>query len=213
MVIDTDIKRLKDYLSNLSLDIKKYNDEYEYENPVLILVDAVLSINRNYNNFVVPRLELIKISGIDSFTKLEKELSKGEEYFMSFWNYKHIERVELLRDLLKYYKDFQKINNIQGDIETLKTWGKESSVENFKDWNVKGIAFTTYQYLRMLCGADTVKPDIHILRVVEEGMGKKLSPRDSVIAIENISKNMGVGARELDHAIWLYSSTRRINFR
>lgn len=209
MVSTTDIEELKEYLSSLPLEIKSYGDEYEYENPVLTLVDAVLSINRNYNNFVKPRLEIIKKSGINSFIDLERELDKGNEYFMSFWSYRHPQRVELLRSLLNYFRDFQLKNNIQGDIETLKEWGKQSSVEKYKEWNVKGIAFTTYQYLRMLCGADTVKPDIHILRVVEEGIGRKINPNNSVILIEKISEEMGIEARNLDHAIWQYSSSKR----
>jgi hypothetical protein len=60
----------------------------------------------------------------------------------------------------------------------------------------------------MLCGADTVKPDIHISRVIKEGLEKKLSPKDSVLIIEKISMEMGIGARSLDHAIWLYSSSK-----
>ncbi|KUK76928.1 MAG: hypothetical protein XD93_0644 [candidate division WS6 bacterium 34_10] len=209
MVATTHIEELKEYLSSLPLDIRSYDDGYEYKNPVLTLVDAVLSINRNYNNFVKPRLEIIKKSGIRSFTDLERELDKGDEYFMSFWNYRHPQRVVLLRNLLTYFRDFQQTNNIQGDVETLREWGNQSSVEKYKDWKIKGIAFTTYQYLRMLCGADTVKPDIHILRVVEEGIGRKVNPMNSVILIEHISKEMGIEARSLDHAIWQYSSSKR----
>ena len=209
MVATTDIEKLKEYLSSLPLEIRSYDDGYEYKNPVLTLADTILSINRNYNNFVKPRLEIIKESGINSFTDLESELDKGDEHFMLFWRYKHPQRVELLRSLLTYFRDFQKTNNIQGDLETLKEWGNQSSVERYKNWNIKGIAFTTYQYLRMLCGADTVKPDIHILRVVEEGIGRKINPKNSVILIEQISKEMGIETRILDHAIWQYSSSKR----
>jgi hypothetical protein len=60
----------------------------------------------------------------------------------------------------------------------------------------------------MLCGANTVKPDIHILRIVENGVGRKLSLEDSVKIIENISKDMDIKARDLDYALWLYSSSK-----
>ncbi|MGI5897828.1 MAG: hypothetical protein ACOX6Q_01560 [Candidatus Dojkabacteria bacterium] len=209
MIATADVENLREYLNTLSLDTSSYADEYGYENPVLVLVDAVLSINRNYDRFVKPRLKIIEKSGISSFAELERELDKGDEYFMTFWNYRHIERVELLRNLLNYFKDFQKTNNIQGDIESLREWGNQSSVKKYRDWNIRGIAFTTYQYLRMLCGVDTVKPDIHILRVVEKGVGRKVGPRNAITLVECIAKEMGIKARSLDHAIWGYSSSKK----
>ena len=208
MYNNTDINNLKNYLSSLPLDLNHTMEEYEYKNPVLTLIDAVLSINRKYESFVKPRIKLIKDSNIDSFDKLDVELRKGNEYFASLWNYNHPQRVELLRNLLQYFLNYRMDNNIKDDLEALKKWGDESSVEKFEAWDIQGIAFTTYQYLRMLCGANTVKPDIHILRIVENGVGRKLSLEDSVKIIENISKDMDIKARDLDHAIWLYSSSK-----
>jgi hypothetical protein len=127
---------------------------------------------------------------------------------MDFWKYQHLERVLLLRNLLTFFMNFKKAKNINTDQEALKVWADQSSVESFDNWTIKGIGFTTYQYLRMLCGADTVKPDIHISRVIEKGLGRKLSPKESVLIIEKISKDMSISARSLDHAIWLYSSSK-----
>jgi hypothetical protein len=207
MLKNKDEKILLSYLKSLPLEIKPYGNEYEYNNPVLTLIDAVLSINRKYDSFVIPRIELVRQSGINSFDQLDNELSKGNEYFMQLWNYKHPERVDLLRRLLKYYQEFKSNNNIKNDLDVIKEWGKQSSVEQFKEWNVKGIAFTTYQYLRMLCGSDTVKPDVHVLRIIENGLGRRVSPKDTVLMIENISKEIKCKARDLDHAIWLFSSS------
>lgn len=208
MYNNTDVDNLKNYILSLPLNLNHTTEEYEYNNPVLTLIDAVLSINRKYESFVKPRIKLIQDRNIDSFDKLDMELRKGNEYFTSLWNYNHSQRIELLRNLLRYFLNYKKDNNIKDDLETLRKWGKESSVEKFKEWNIKGIAFTTYQYLRMLCGANTVKPDIHILRTVESGVGKKLSLKDSVKIIEDISKEMDIKARDLDHSIWLYSSSK-----
>lgn len=207
MYNNTDVDNLKNYILSLPLNPNDAIEEYEYKNPALTLIDAVLSINRKYESFVKPRIKLVKDKGIDSFDKLGIELKKGDEYFTTLWNYNHSQRIDLLRNLLQYFLDYKKDNNINDDLKALRKWGEESSVEKFKDWNIKGIAFTTYQYLRMLCGANTVKPDIHILRIVEKGVGRKLSLKDSVKIIEDISKDMNIKARDLDHVIWLYSSS------
>lgn len=208
MLQTSDIDKLYTYLKNLPLEIDTYEDGYEYDNPALTLVDAVLSINRNYNNFVKPRLEIIKTSSISSFDELKEELDKGDKQFMEFWNYQHLQRVLLLKDLLEFFTKIKKENNLNSDIEALNFWANQSSVAGFSKWNIKGIGFTTYQYLRMLCGSDTVKPDVHISRIIEDAIGKRLSPKDNVLIIEKISKQMDVSARSLDHAIWLYSSSK-----
>ncbi len=52
------------YVNSLNLDFNQTPGEFDYDNPVLILVDAVLSMNRKYDSFVVPRVELIRKSGI-----------------------------------------------------------------------------------------------------------------------------------------------------
>lgn len=74
---------------------------------------------------------------------------------------------------------------------------------------MKGIGFTTFQYLRMLCGADTVKPDVHISKAVREALGKQLSPMAVVELVEQSAKNMGIQARQLDYTIWLHYSKKK----
>ena len=44
------------FVKNLDLDLATLPAEFGYENPVLICLDAVLAINRRYQQFVVPRI-------------------------------------------------------------------------------------------------------------------------------------------------------------
>ncbi len=92
MYNNTDIIKLEEYIVSLAIQPKSSAAEYEYTNPVLALVDTVLSINRKYDSFVKPRIELIKNTRIDSFDSLRQELEKGDEYFISLWNYNHPQR-------------------------------------------------------------------------------------------------------------------------
>jgi hypothetical protein len=67
---------------------------------------------------------------------------------------------------------------------------------------VEGIAIKTYQYLRMLFGVNTIAPNRHIMRLINDALGKKINGKDAIILMEEAAKRMGWEARNLDNAIW-----------
>jgi len=70
----------------------------------------------------------------------------------------------------------------------------------------------TFQYLRILCGSETVKPDIHLRQVVTDSLNRKISDDRKVIALlEAAARKMGVPAKRLDYAIWDRYSTNSRN--
>lgn len=199
------------YVLSLNLDFSQKPGEFDYDNPILILVDAVLSMNRKYDSFVVPRVELIRKSGIKT---LEEVLiiieNKGINGFCEIWNYNHPERVEILKRLANKFLQIKTELKVTDDLATLKEWAKQSSATNYPKFGVRGIGFVTYQYLRLMCGADTTKPDVHLKRAVKEGTGQKLPEAKVVQIVELTAKKINVKARQLDYALWRYYS-KRIN--
>jgi hypothetical protein len=203
------VKNFTNYVKSLKLDFNQHTSEFNYSNPVLILIDAVLSMNRKYDSFVVPRIEIIKKSGIKTLEGALQTIEKeGVSGFCKIWNYNHPERVEILKRLINKYLLVKKELKIDDDLTALKEWGRKSTVENYEDFNVKGIGFVTYQYLRLMCGADTTKPDIHLKRAVKEGTGQSLSEAETVQVVELTAKEIKVKARQLDYALWRYYSKR-----
>lgn len=196
-----------DFVRKLPLDYDKIPGEFYYDNPVSILADATLSINRHYKNFVVPRVQLIRESGITSLKDLVELIDRvGIQNMSEFWNYKHPERVIILQQLAEKFLQHKEKYQLDSEMETLYEWGKESSVDGYQDFRVKGIGFTTFQYIRILCGADTVKPDVHIKRSVELAASKTRSLGEVVEIVEKTAMNVGVSARRLDYALWDYYS-------
>ena len=195
------------YVKSLNLDFNQVPGEFNYDNPVLILVDVVLSMNRRYNSFVIPRVVLIKKSGIKTFEKILETIdNQGIEGFCKLWNYKHPERVEILKRLVNKYMQIKKELKITDDLLVLKEWAKQSNIVDYPKFGVKGIGFVTYQYLRLMCGADTTKPDVHLKRAVKEGTGKKLTEVKIVQIVEETAKGLNIKARQLDYALWCYYS-------
>lgn len=197
------------YVRSLNLDFNQKPGEFDYDNPVLVLVDAVLSMNRKYDSFVVPRVKLIRKSGIKTFEEVLKAIEdKGINGFCKVWNYNHPERVEILKRLTNKFLRIKKELKISNDLSALKEWAKQSTVTDYPKFSVKGIGFVTYQYLRLMCGADTTKPDVHLKRAVKEGNGRKLPEAEVVQLVEQSAKRMNVKARQLDYALWRYYSNR-----
>ncbi len=56
------------------------------------------------------------------------------------------------------------------DLETLRTWAAEADVYRYDEdpiGSISGVGPATFQYLRMLAGVDTVKPDPQVTAFVE----------------------------------------------
>lgn len=67
----------------------------------------------------------------------------------------------------------------------------------------------TYNYLLILAGLPSVKPDRMVLRFLDEALdGVTLSEEEAVDLIRATAKNMDADVRALDHMIWRFASGR-----
>jgi hypothetical protein len=177
------------FVKTLPLDLNQDVREHHYTNPVIIVADAVLSINRQYEAFVVPRLERLERSGITSLEQLDSACTQyGIHGFATVWNYNHPERVVMLQDLVRKFLTIKQQYEASDDLEAMHRWGKEARPADWASFGVKGIGFTTYQYLRILCGANTTKPDVHIKQAFVEATGKSRSVAEIVTVIEEAAQ-------------------------
>ncbi len=204
------VERFLSFVRSLSLDFETVPAEFFYDNPVLILLDAVLSINRPYEKFVVPRIELARKWPIRALSQLKAEIAEvGVQGFCDRWHYQHPERVGILATLVDKFLEIKNEVGIADDLAALQFWGERSSVDDFSSFRIRGVGFTTFQYLRLLCGAVTAKPDVHLKRAVEDGIGKRLTEREVVALVEETARRWPILARRLDYALWRYYSQNR----
>lgn len=205
------IQKYINFINSLNLTFDKKPEEYGYSDPVLLLMDATLSINRQYNKFVLPRIEHFKkeFPNINTLEQLKNLIDKkGINAFENVWNYNHPKRVEILQDLAKFFLDYKTENSISDDLESMKHWARSVDINSGKILPIDGMGFATSQYIRKMLGVDSVKPDVHIKRSIFEGTGEKMSDRKTVLFIESTAETMGVTATALDHAIWKHYSLK-----
>jgi hypothetical protein len=179
--------------------------EYGYENPIHICLDAVLSINRRYFRFVVPRIKYFQENypDITTLAQLKNLIQKvGYNGFATVWNYKHPSRVETLESLVSKYIEYNIALNFSDDLAGMRHWANHTNVSAYMQFGVKGIGLATFQYLRMLLGVPTVKPDVHIKRAVSEALRRKVTDLEAIWIVEQASKEIGLSATIVDHSLW-----------
>jgi len=199
-IVRESIPKLVAWARTQNLDYSVTPEEFGYPNPVLVLMDAVLSINRKYDAFVVPRIRGFseQYPEVTTLRRLKILIdAHGHRSFDVVWNYNHPDRVRILDELTCHFLELQRAQGIDGEMETMQSWARTGN-----NLPVSGIGFRTTQYLRMMLGTSTVKPDVHIQRAVRDAVGRSLPDRTIVQVVEAAARRLKVEATSLDHAIW-----------
>jgi hypothetical protein len=84
----------------------------------------------------------------------------------------------------------------------LRAWARRSDYQRDFAGRVPGLGPAAYQSLLMRLGVDTVKPDVHVRRFVEEVVGHAVTDAELVRAVTEAARLLGRSSRELDGAIW-----------
>lgn len=200
----SDIRKLSDCIRQLP---DGQSDEYQWPNAVLRLIDCVLSLNRRYDSFVVPRVNSFQRSHpeVDTLTKLWEFIQACDgpiAFFESELDYWDVDRARVFNEVLHYL--MTKASQCEGrtEMEKFRNWAISASPSGFVEMNICGFGLSGWQYLRMVLGADTVKPDRHIKTFVRECIGKPVSDQRALRLMEQATKHAGRSLREVDNVIW-----------
>lgn len=196
------IDRIKQEIAHITL----VDELTYYENPCLVILDAVMSRSRVYETTVVPRLNYFKTNypEVNTLDILIKTIDKvGTENFApKYLDYQ-------FSDIGKVILDTAMVFNINkngiDDLEGMRLFA--SSPNFYKEiTGVKGIGIATARYLAILLKIDTVKPDVHILRFINQSIGRKVSEQKAVDLLTQAAKEMGESVARIDNSIWQFMS-------
>jgi len=181
---------------------------------LLMVVDAAFtSIGLNYFTSVVPKVlefnekfvENGRIKGLRDLVKADSdELREVWRNEMS-WNVAR----KIATHLLTISED---------DKVALRTWASSSSLDDWMEdpiGRIKGVGITTFQYLRMMGGIDTVMPDKIVKRVIngileEAGLKSISDDLDFVKRAEDLALTCGYKPIELCWMTWLIQPEGRM---
>lgn len=96
------------------------------------------------------------------------------------------------------------------EIEALERWAFHAQPADSRSLGIRGFGLAGFQYLRMLFGASTTKPDVHIRRYVAAAVGCPVSDMQALTLMEDPAARVEVPLRDADTTI---GSTRRVSDR
>jgi hypothetical protein len=143
---------------------------------------------------------------VRTMNDLERVLEKypddqagNTELAQFLWGYNFWTRAHMLRGLTTYF-----VQRDVRDMNSLRVWAEASSFKADFEGKIPGLGPTVYNWLVMRLCIETVKPDVHILRFVEDTLGRSTSPSDAVTVVCEAARRIGLKSYELDWRIWEY---------
>lgn len=182
-----------DYIENLFLTVL----DFQMHN---VSVEKAITHYRNYR-----WNEIRNISDLKSLPSKYADDKEGNTAIALYlWGNRHWTRVSLLRKLTAFFESIGVTSQ-----EALKHWAKTSNFEkDFKE-RIPGMGYAIYQWLIMRQGVGTIKPDVHVRRFVESIVHRSDFTDEEVVAtLEEVAKELGLKAYELDWRIWEYQRSR-----
>lgn len=145
-------------------------DRWTGDDPLLLLADAAgTTTGQNYFTHVKPSVEAFQTDFLDSgrvtsFAELAS-LNPQDSTLQQIFEAKRKRRV-----LVEGAGVFTEID-AGTDLARLQQWAHRADPYNYSAdpfGRINGVGLRTFQYLRMIAGVDTVKPDIQVQRFIEE---------------------------------------------
>jgi hypothetical protein len=119
----------------------------------------------------------------------------------SLWSNNCWTRAKFLRQLVEYLESKHVC-----DKHSLRKWIEKADFNRDVRGRVRtqhhSIGVAIFEWLRLRVGIDTVKPDLHVRRFVEQAIGRRPSDEEVVEGLISIATALGRECYELDAAIW-----------
>jgi len=173
--------------------------------PAVRVINCILSINRR-TTFAEARSLGFQIANpnVGSITDLQATIGVYPTSHQFMWtnlNYNYEARANTLNAVVNWLVGLSGNGSPQEQLNNLKNWAEAAHPTGYLDLQIPGFGLASFQYLRMLFCACTVKPDVHILNFVRQHDPKANGLR-AINVIEKLAAGLGLCARHLDLAIW-----------
>lgn len=184
------------------------------EATAVAVIDCVLSLNRKYDAFVVPRLETFmnrhpEIRKIGELAELIDSYPTPLAFSIEELNYRDENRARILREVVQFVctivyvartiiQEFSAVS----EEEVLKEWALRAKPHECETLGIEGFKLTGFQSLRMLFGADTTKPSAHIIGFIADALNRRVSAYEALALLEAAAPRLGLSVRAVDSAIW-----------
>lgn len=171
------------------------------------VIRCVLSLRTSYDKVVVRRERTFRkvhpdIKNVAELACLIASFPTPYDFMKQELDYNSERKGMMLQQVVRYLcKIVQKTPNISEE-DSLKSWAINAKPQDCYSLDIKYFKIAGFQYLRMLFGADTTKPDKHLRDFIYKIINHNFSDIEAVLLLEAASKSVGVSVRDVDAYIW-----------
>ena len=205
------------------LPVTSVQDEEKHaaDNPVLTIMSTVLSLNRRWYSHALPARRYFEANlnndlepaTLANFGSLLDRISLNRTDWSSaakkLWDMNEWDKCRMLCELTEYFVVWKEQHcPDHSDRDALKQWALRTTKEDFLG-KIKGLAARAHeQLLWYIEGTQAIKLDRHVFQFVLNAIGRSSSDDDTIAAIRNVAKQIGISATELDARIWDFMQTK-----
>lgn len=209
-IAEADVAAVATRLEQLSPNIPGFGpvDPAWTRPPAVLVIDCVLSLNRNYDTFLLPRLKTFmnnhpKTQRVTGLAKLMASYPTPHAFVQQELNYDYEDCARTLQAVVEFVCQIvEETQTLEEEREILKQWAIQAEPSDYQTLNIGGFAIAGFQYLRMLFGADTTKPDRHIIGFLSEILNRRVSKVEALRLLEAACERLGLSVRAVDKYIW-----------
>jgi hypothetical protein len=201
----TDHHRLVNALRQLSVRVS--SDQAYARQPALRVIDCVLSLNRNYDRFVVPRLDRFQqnfphICSVSDLASEIKVYASPSDFVRRTLNYNDEGRADTLANVVSWLVTISSNGSRATQLANLENWARNAPYDEYKTLRIRGFGLAGLQYLRILFGANTTKPDLRIRQWVGKVVEHPVSAVEALLLLHAAASEAAVSLRDADSTIW-----------
>ena len=163
----------------------------------LMVVDVVASRQRKYDEYVVPKLLPTYISKAKDLSL--NSLAKNAPTWMKLRTGEAL----VMKQVAQKITEYSRISKFSNEDELCKAWAIDEK-QSSQVMDINGIGPALYQYLRMLCGADSLKSDLRVKKGLKKlGLPVNWFTDDGVLELcKLIANKAGCSLVELDQCLF-----------
>ena len=153
----------------------------------LTVLDCVLSLNRHYDRFCLPRVEQFaanhpEVQALEGLLNLIDSYPTPLEFSIKELNYRDERRAATLRGVTVWLMGAQERFSGATEMLRLREWARSVSA---------------------------VKPDVHIKRFVSDAVGRSIQDWEALSLLEAAASQLSWDLSALDNEMWILQATGR----
>ena len=206
-MIEADARRVAERITTDFTTIRNPDHWIWRQTPAAKVIDCVLSLRKKYATVVVPRVrEFVErhptVRSCDDLLALIAEHESPAAFIADQLRMRSPDKGAAIAGVAAYLVDMQQRFDHADEEQRLQAWAQWARPGDYLAVDVHRFGLAGFQYLRMLFGASTVKPDVHILNYLTEVLGRRVTDVQAVYILERAAELAGIDAIKLDVTIW-----------